>query len=81
MGWDQFLFVVALITVNLGVFNLLPIPALDGGRLVFLIIEAIRRKPLNPKYEGYVNAASFLLLILLMVAVTFNDIVRIATGG
>lgn len=53
------MFVVALITVNLGVFNLLPIPALDGGRLVFLIIEAIRRKPLNPKYEGYVNAASF----------------------
>ena len=48
---------------------------------MFLIIEAIRRKPLNPKYEGYVNAASFLLLILLMVAVTFNDIVRIATGG
>ena len=68
---------MALITVNLGIFNLLPIPALDGGRLLFLIIEGIRRKPVNPKYEGWVHAAGFVLLIGLMVVVTFNDIVRL----
>ena len=65
------------ITINLGVANLLPLPALDGGRLFFLIIEAIRRKPINPKYEGYVHAAGLALLMLLMVFVTYNDIVRI----
>lgn len=76
-----FLSLVSLITINLGVFNLLPLPALDGGRLVFLIIEGIRRKPVNPKYEGYVHAAGMILLMLLMVVVTFNDIVRLITGG
>ena len=61
----------------LGVFNLLPIPALDGARLVFLIIEGIRRKPVNPKYEGYIHAAGLIAMLLLMVFVTFNDIVRL----
>ena len=74
---DNLLFIMALITINLGVANLLPLPALDGGRLFFLIIEAIRRKPINPKYEGYVHAAGLALLMLLMVFVTYNDIVRI----
>ena len=74
---DNLLFIMALITINLGVANLLPLPALDGGRLFFLIIEAIRRKPVNPKYEGYVHAAGLALLMLLMVFVTYNDIVRI----
>ena len=74
---DDLLFIMALITINLGVANLLPLPALDGGRLFFLIIEAIRRKPINPKYEGYVHAAGLALLMLLMVFVTYNDIVRI----
>lgn len=68
---------MAFISVNIGVFNLLPLPALDGGRLFFLIIEGIRRKPVNPKYEGYVHAAGLALLLLLMLAVTFNDIVTI----
>ena len=72
---DNLLFIMALITINLGVANLLPLPALDGGRLFFLIIEAIRRKPINPKYEGYVHAAGLALLMLLMVFVTYNDIV------
>ena len=72
---------MAFISINLGVMNLLPLPALDGGRLVFLIIEGIRRKPVPPRYEGYVHAAGFVLLMLLMVAVTFNDILRIARGG
>ncbi len=71
---------MVIITVNLGIFNLLPLPALDGGRLVFLIIEGIRRKPINPKYEGWVHAAGFALLIALMLTVTFSDIMRLITG-
>ncbi|MEG2571162.1 MAG: site-2 protease family protein, partial [Clostridia bacterium] len=59
----------------------LPLPALDGGRLLFLLIELVRRKPINPKYESWVHAAGFVLLMLLMLAVTFNDIVRLVTGG
>ena len=76
-NFENLLFIMALITINIGVANLLPLPALDGGRLFFLVIEAIRRKPINPKYEGYVHAGGFALLMVLMVVVTFNDIVRI----
>lgn len=68
---------MAFISINIGVFNLLPLPALDGGRLFFLVIEGIRRKPLNPKYEGYVHGAGLALLLLLMLVVTFNDIVTL----
>lgn len=66
-----------LITVNVGIFNLLPLPALDGGRLIFLIIEAIRRKPMKAETEGLVHFAGFALLMLLMIAVTFNDVKNI----
>lgn len=66
-----------LLSANLGVMNLLPIPALDGGRLLFLIIEWIRRKPLNPKYENAVNVAGFMLLMLLMVVILGHDIFMI----
>lgn len=76
-NFENLLFIMALITINIGVANLLPLPALDGGRLMFLIIEGIRRKKINPKYEGYVHAAGLALLLLLMVFVTYNDIVRI----
>ena len=76
-GIPSLLTMVIYITINLGVFNLRPIPALDGGRLLFLLIEAVRRKPINPKYEGYVHAAGFALLMLLVVVVTFNDITRL----
>lgn len=76
-NFEQLLFIMALITINIGVANLLPLPALDGGRLMFLIIEGIRRKPVNRKYEGYIHAAGLALLLLLMVFVTYNDIVRI----
>ncbi len=69
--------IVAFITINVGIFNLLPLPALDGGRLVFLIIEAIRRKPIKPQYEGYVHFAGMILLFLLMIFVTINDILRL----
>lgn len=72
---------VAFIAINLAVMNLLPIPALDGGRIFFLavnwIFTLLTRKKLDPKYEGYVNAAGFLCLILLMVVVAFNDIVKL----
>ena len=71
---------IIVITVNLGIVNLLPLPALDGGRLLFLIWEGITRKPVPKKYEGYIHAAGFVLLILLMVAVTFGDIRRLIFG-
>ncbi len=76
-GISSLLSMVVMISVNLGVFNLLPIPALDGGRLLFLLVELIRRKPLNPKYEGYIHAAGLLLMLLLLVFVTFQDITRL----
>lgn len=78
---SAFLDMVAFISINLGVMNLLPLPALDGGRLVFLIIEGIRRKPVPPKYEGYVHAAGLMLLLALMLYVTGHDIWRIFTGA
>ncbi len=68
------------ITINVGIFNLLPIPALDGARLVFLLIEAIRRKPVNPEHEGLVHFIGLALLMLLMVVVTFQDIVKMIQG-
>lgn len=71
---------MVMLTVNLGIVNLLPLPALDGGRLLFLIWEGVTRKPVPQKYEGYVHAAGFVLLLGLMVVVAFNDILRIVTG-
>lgn len=66
-----------LLTANLGVMNLLPLPALDGGRLVFLFVEAIRRKRVPPEKEGYVHLVGIVLLMVLMVFVMYNDIRRI----
>lgn len=77
MGWEPLLLLLALISVNLGVFNLLPIPALDGGRLLFLALEAIRRKPIPQKYEAAINAAGFIFLFGVMIFATFNDITRL----
>jgi regulator of sigma E protease len=68
---------MALLTVNLGIFNLLPVPALDGGRLLFLVFEAIFRKPVPAKYEGLVHMIGFVLLMGLMVVVAFNDILKL----
>ena len=73
----QFLNIGILLSANLGVMNLLPLPALDGGRLVFLLIEAIRRKRIPPEKEGYVHLAGMALLMILMVVVMYNDIARI----
>ena len=69
--------IVILISANLGVINLLPLPALDGGRLVFLFIEAIRKKPVDPNKEGMVHLIGFAALMVLMVFVWYNDIMRI----
>lgn len=66
-----------LLTANLGVLNLLPIPALDGGRLLFLIVEAVRRKRIPPEKEGMVHFAGFALLMVLMIVVMFNDIMKL----
>ena len=68
---------VVLISANLGVMNLLPIPAMDGGRLVFLLVEAVRGKPIPPEKEGIVHMIGMVLLMLLMVFVLFNDISRL----
>lgn len=72
---------IMIISLNVGLINLLPLPALDGGRLVFLLIEAVRRKPIKPEYEGWVHAAGFFVLIGLILVFTYRDIVRLATGG
>lgn len=69
----------AMIAVNLGVMNLLPFPALDGGRIVFAAIEAVRGKPLKPEIEGYVHTVGLLLLFALMIIITFSDISKIFT--
>lgn len=73
----QLLNIAILLSANLGVMNLLPLPALDGGRLVFLAIEAVRRKRIPPEKEGYVHLVGITLLMALMVFVMFNDIKRI----
>lgn len=77
MSFSSFLMLVALITINLGIFNLLPIPALDGARFLFLLIEAIRRKPIPAEKEGWVHFIGFAALMLLMVIITFNDVVKL----
>ena len=70
---------MSFITINVGIFNLIPFPALDGGRLVFLILEAIRRKPIPAKVEGTIHFAGLAALMLLMVAITFQDVLKIFT--
>jgi regulator of sigma E protease len=77
IAWQNLVFLMILITVNLGVFNLLPLPALDGGRLVFLIWEVITRKPVPQKYEALVHFVGIILLLLLMVFVTYSDITKL----
>jgi len=68
---------IVLLSANLGVMNLLPLPALDGGRLIFLIIEGIRRKPISPEREGMVHFVGFVLLMLFAAFIAFNDVLRI----
>lgn len=79
-GINNILYIMALITFNLGIVNLLPLPALDGGRLVFLIVEAIRRKPIAPEREGLVHFIGIILLFGLMILITFNDIMKLLSS-
>lgn len=77
MLWMNMLYMAVLLSANLGVMNLLPLPALDGGRLVFLIMEAIRRKPINRQVEGTIHFAGLMLLMALMVVVMYHDIIKL----
>lgn len=77
IGLGNILMLVVLISVNVGLFNLLPVPALDGGRLLFLLIELVFRKPVPPKYEGMIHAIGLLLLFGLIILVTFSDILKL----
>lgn len=76
-GFIALLYLAALISVNIGVMNLLPFPALDGGRIFFVLVEAVRRKPIPPEKEGVVHFVGMALLIALMILATWNDIVRL----
>lgn len=76
-GWYNFLFFASFLAVNIGIMNLLPLPALDGGRIIFSLAELILRKPISPEKEGIVHMIGFILLIALMIFVTWNDILRL----
>jgi regulator of sigma E protease len=76
-GLPQYTFWAAVLSLYLGIFNLLPIPALDGSRLVFLGFEAVRGRPVDPNRESMVHFIGFAALMLLMIAVTYNDILRL----
>ncbi len=76
-GFESILSLVAYLSMNVGVINLIPFPAFDGGRVLFLIIEKIRRKPIKAKTEGMINSIGFILLMLLMVFVTISDVIKL----
>jgi regulator of sigma E protease len=76
-GFTSILMLVAIISVNLAVLNLVPFPALDGGRLLILIVEGVRKKPVSPKIVMWINAVGFFVLIGLMVVVTISDIIKL----
>ena len=79
-GWYYVLNLCVMLSVNLGIVNLFPIPALDGGRLLFILIEWVRGKPVPPEKEGMVHLIGFGLLMILVVVVTFNDVLRLIRG-
>ena len=76
-GIKDYIYILALISLSLGVTNILPFPPLDGGKIVLLIIEGVRRKSLPEKIEGYIQMAGFVLLITLSIYITYNDVLRI----
>jgi regulator of sigma E protease len=75
-GFLNILFLAGLLSLNLGVINLLPVPAIDGGKLIFLLVEAVRGKPIDIEKEGFIHLIGFILLIMLMLVVTYKDIIR-----
>ena len=80
-GWADLLELMALITINLGIFNLLPFPALDGGKIVFLLIEGVTGHAVPEKIQSGLTVAAFVLLFGLMIFATYNDILRLITGA
>lgn len=78
--WSSLFTMMALITINIGIFNLLPIPALDGGRFFFMLIELIFRKPVPPKYENWIHAAGMILLLAFMAIISASDIWKLISG-
>ncbi len=80
-GIDQIVNLLIIISLNLGIMNLLPLPALDGGRLVFIVIEAVTRKPIKPELEGWVHFGGLMVLFGLILAISFRDVVRLVHGG
>ncbi|PTM58969.1 RIP metalloprotease RseP [Desmospora activa] len=80
-GWIPLLRLTAVLSLNLGILNLLPIPALDGSRLVFILVEAVRGRPVDPHKESVIHFVGFALLMMLMLFVTYNDIVRLFFNG
>lgn len=76
-GFINILYLIGYICTNVGFVNLIPIPAFDGGRILFLIIEKIKRKPINPKTENIIHSIGFAFLIALMIFITINDVIRI----
>jgi len=80
LGWSPYLHLVAMISIALGVFNLLPIPALDGGRAVFILAEMVRGRPVDPEREALVHFTGFAVLMVLMVFVAYHDIANIVSG-
>lgn len=76
-GVSNLIYIVVIISMNLGIMNLLPLPALDGGRLIFQLIELVRRKPINPNVEGYIHFAGLVLLMILMVIISVKDIISL----
>lgn len=79
-GWLLLINIMAFITINIGVFNLLPVPALDGGRLFFMLIEMVFRKPIPAKYENWVHAVGLVALLAFMAVVSFSDIFKLIRG-
>lgn len=76
-GFMAYLYLVAILSLSLAVFNILPFPALDGGRVLFVLVECVIRRPLNRRVEVYTNAVGFVFLISLILLITFHDIVRL----
>ncbi len=76
-GFMSFLYIVSVLTINLGVFNLIPFPALDGGRFLFLAIEGVRGKPIDRKIEAYINFAGLVILFAFMIFICFKDIMKL----
>lgn len=77
LGWSYVIQFAAMLSVNLAIFNLLPIPALDGGRIAFLLVEWVRRKPVNQKIETIIHNIGFILLLFLIMVVTIKDVINL----